>query len=76
MYGKPFAGCTSLAAGMRSSTSLSSVDLSLNQLGPDAGRALAGVLVGGGWNLTVLKLWRNRVDDIGAQVRNPYYFSP
>jgi len=57
----------SLAAGMRSSSSLHTVDLSLNQLGASAGRALAAVLASADCvTLTVLRLWRNPLTDDGV----------
>jgi Ran GTPase-activating protein (RanGAP) involved in mRNA processing and transport len=57
----------SLAAGMRSSSSLHTVDLSLNQLGATAGRALAAVLASADClTLSVLRLWRNPLTDDGV----------
>jgi Ran GTPase-activating protein (RanGAP) involved in mRNA processing and transport len=56
----------SLAAGMRSSRSLLAVDLSLNQLGAAAARALAAVLSSDGVSLTSLTLWRNPLADDGV----------
>lgn len=57
----------SLAAGMRSSSSLHTVDLSLNQLGASAGRALAAVLASAECvTLSVLRLWRNPLTDDGV----------